>query len=178
MAGRQGGRRTPGRVLVVAAGAALLAAPPAAARSVPLTVHAVAACPAVSVNVRLADGSVAAVRHARPGPRLRTIGRRTHDLYLVVRVRAMWGVVKRPPGHVLRLDASGPRGERWRWSFRVVAANPERDPTPYVACLRPLTRAGSFAGHLRTRPGSWRFAVAVTRGALRGSNGSVVLPVR
>jgi hypothetical protein len=151
--------------------------PDADAAPVALRVRMTATCPQIRPLVRLADGSTARVAHADPGPTLRRVTSATRNLFVVMRVAAPWGAVKRAPGHVVQVTAGGPRGEQWRWRYAIAARNPERDTSNYVVCLRPLTTRGSFASHLKTRPGRWTFTVQLVTGRFKGSRGASALTV-
>jgi hypothetical protein len=157
---------------------ALVAAAPAEARAVPMRVDAAATCAPKSVFVRFADGEVRRVQHFDPGPPIKRITARSRNLFLVLRLRASWGEVKRGAGTTFQITAEGPRGERWRWQFRVASPNPEDDSSNYIVCFRPKASGGSVVPHLRRNPGRWTFRAVVVKGRLVGSRDGVVLAVR
>jgi hypothetical protein len=157
--------------------AVLACAAPAGARSVPMRVDATTSCAPKSVFVRLADGSVRRVQHVQPGPPISRVTARTRRLFIVVHLDASWGEVKRGAGTTFQVTAEGPRGERWRWQFRVQSPNPEQDSSNYVVCFRPLAGTGSFVPHMRRNPGRWTFRTLVVKGRLVGSRDGVRLAV-
>jgi hypothetical protein len=118
------------------------------------------------------------VQHVEPGPPIARVTAQTRNLFLVLRLRASWGQVKRGAGSTFQITAEGPRGERWRWQFRVSSPNPEDDPSNYVVCFRPKASSGSVVPHLRRNPGRWTFRAVVVKGRLVGSRDGVVLAVR
>ena len=118
------------------------------------------------------------VAHGAPGALRNRIGRQASDLYLVVRLSAPWTTVRAAPGTTFRVTADGPKGERWRWTFRTSSGNPESDSSGYVGCLRPMAGVVSFARHLRTVRGRWTFTVDVVGGRVKGASGAVAVTVR
>ena len=160
-----------GAIAVAVAGGAI-----ANASAVTVAVRASATCATQRVPVRLVDGSVVVVRHARPGRTIRQVSGSTRNLFLVVRLHAPWRTVQAGAGTTTVVDAAGPNGEAWRWTFHLRNAHPLADPTDYVVCLRPKTASGSFAAHMHGAPGAWTFTVSVTAGRLSGSTGQLALP--
>jgi len=158
--------------------AIVLAAGSADARSVAMSVRATATCAPRTVNVKLTDGSVAAVRHATPGRTITTVRAGTKDLYLVVRLKASWKAVQRRPGQHVLVTADGPNGEQWQFTYLLRKARPLADPTRYTVCLRPRTLKGSFAKRMRAVKGTWTFGVAITEGSLVGTSRSLDITVK
>lgn len=165
------------RGAALAVGIALLVAPSALAR-VPVTVKPVDSCSPVTLRVRLVDGTIARVRHARPGKTVRQVRPKSKGLVLSVRIGSPWRTVTGGRGHRLRVRAKGPDGEVWQWMYGLRARRPIAADTDYRVCLVMRTdQAEPFITYLRTRPGDWTFEAKVVRGRLSGSVGSAPVTV-
>jgi hypothetical protein len=156
---------------------ALVVAAPAQARVVGMRVEATRTCAPKLVYVRFADGDVRRVQHVEPGPSITRVTRKQRNLFLVLRLDASWGEVKRGNGTTFQITAEGPRGEKWRWQFKVASPNPEQDPSNYLVCFRPKVGNGSVVPTLRKNPGRWTFRAVVVKGRLVGSKDGVHLAV-
>ena len=156
---------------------ALAVAAPAQARVVGMRVEATRTCTPKLVYVRFADGDVRRVQHVEPGPSISRVGRKMRNLFLVLRLDASWGEVKRGNGSTFQVTAEGPRGEKWRWQFKVSSPNPEQDPSNYIVCFRPKVGERSVVGTLRKNPGRWTFRTVVAKGRLVGSKDGVHVTV-
>ena len=132
---------------------ALAVAAPAQARVVGMRVEATRTCQPKLVYVRFSDGDVRRVQHVEPGPSITRVGRKMRNLFLVLRLDASWGEVKRGAGSTFQITAEGPRGERWRWQFKVSSPNPEQDPSNYIVCFRPKFGERSVVPHAAQEPG-------------------------
>ena len=156
---------------------ALAVAAPAQARVVGMRVEATRTCQPKLVYVRFSDGDVRRVQHVEPGPSITRVGPRMRNLFLVLRLDASWGDVKRGAGSTFQITAEGPRGEKWRWQFKVSSPNPEQDPSNYLVCFRPKVGQRSVVATLRKNPGRWTFRAVVVKGRLVGSKDGVHLSV-
>jgi hypothetical protein len=157
--------------------AALATSAPAHARAVPMRVDATASCTPKSVFVRFDDGQVRRVQHVQPGATIRKVTSRTRNLFLVLHVDRTWAQVKGGNGTTFKVTAEGPRGERWRWQFRVQSRNPEDDSSNYMVCFRPMAGETSFLRVMRGNKGSWLFSAQVVKGRYVGSRDGVRLAV-
>lgn len=156
---------------------ALVVAAPAQARAVGMRVEATRTCEPKLVYVRFADGDVRRVQHVEPGPSISRVTRKQRNLFLVLRLDASWGEVKRGKGTTFQINAEGPRGEKLRWQFKVASPNPEQDPSNYLVCFRPMFGGRSVVPTLRKNPGRWTFRAVVVKGRLVGSKDGVHLAV-
>jgi hypothetical protein len=163
--------------LLALSAVALATAAPAHARAVPMRVDATSSCAPKSVFVRMDDGVVRRVQHVQPGPTISRVTARTKNLFLVLHVDSSWAEVKGGNGTTFKVVADGPRGERWRWQFRVQSPNPEDDPSNYMVCFRPMAGETSFLRPMRANKGRWLFSVQIVKGRLVGSRDGVRLTV-
>ena len=142
-----------------------------------MRVDATASCAPKSVFVRFDDGQVRRVQHVQPGPTITKVTARTKNLFLVLHVDRTWAQVKGGDGTTFKVTAEGPRGEKWRWQFRVQSPNPEDDPSNYMVCFRPMAGKTSVLRPMRANKGSWLFSVQVVKGRYVGSRDGVRLAV-
>jgi hypothetical protein len=173
-------RRPLSVVAAITTGGVLLAAAvgSADARSVGMRAWGVASCTPKRVNVKLDNGTVAAVTHATPGRKITTVSAGTRRLFIVVRLNASWATVQKTPGQTITVTATGPNGQAWTFAFKTRSARPLADPTRYLACLQPRVSTGTFVQRLRADKGPWSFAVAVTKGSLSSSGRTFTLTAR
>lgn len=164
--------------LAVLAAVALVVAPASSARQVGLKVRAVTSCSPTNPYVRLADGTVERVPHARPGRLVSRLTRASSGFRLLVQMGASWGTVARGDGQRLVITASGPRHEVWQFGLRLRAANPLADSTNYEACIALVSTKGKpFLARMRSVRGRWRFDVQVAGGSLAPSRGGYTVTV-